>query len=122
MFANVVVPCFLLMLLYCMAPVRSVSSTWGNISNSAQLLHAENVVYTSSPEKYVEHEIKYPTNVSSVLSVMKYFKNLPVLIKLDSHVIRIPYTFPLNQISMSIFNTKQLKFSKCSDTCHMSVL
>lgn len=64
MFVSVVVPCFLLVL-YCVAPVLSVSSTWGNISNSAQLLHAENVVYTSSPEKYVEHEIKYPTNVSS---------------------------------------------------------
>ncbi|EDW09750.1 probable salivary secreted peptide [Drosophila mojavensis] len=61
MFVSVVVPCFLLVL-YCVAPVLSVSSTWGNISNSAQLLHAENVVYTSSPEKYVEHEIKYPTN------------------------------------------------------------
>ncbi|XP_017865535.1 PREDICTED: probable salivary secreted peptide [Drosophila arizonae] len=61
MFVSVVVPCFLLVL-YCVAPVLSVSSTWGNISNSAQLLHAENVVYTSSPGKYVEHEIKYPTN------------------------------------------------------------
>ncbi|XP_017958693.1 probable salivary secreted peptide [Drosophila navojoa] len=61
MFVSVVVPCFLLVL-YCVAPVLSVSSTWGNISNSAQLLHAENVVYPSSPEKYVEHEIKYPTN------------------------------------------------------------
>ncbi|KAL7737507.1 hypothetical protein ACLKA6_007639 [Drosophila palustris] len=44
------------------ASVYTVSSTWGNISNSAQLLHVENVVNGSSPGKYVDHEIKYPTN------------------------------------------------------------
>ncbi|EDW61210.1 uncharacterized protein Dvir_GJ21904 [Drosophila virilis] len=56
-----VLPSFLLVFL-CVVPAYSVSSTWGNISNSAQLLHAENVVYGSSPGKYVDHEIKYPTN------------------------------------------------------------
>lgn len=54
----------LILMLFCVASVYTVSSTWGNISNSAQLLHAENVVNCSSPEKYVNHDIKYPTNVS----------------------------------------------------------
>ncbi|KAH8272030.1 hypothetical protein KR018_007037 [Drosophila ironensis] len=45
-----------------MSTVNAVSSTWGIISNSAQLLHAENVIYPSSPGDYVNNEIKYPTN------------------------------------------------------------
>ncbi|XP_061390372.1 probable salivary secreted peptide [Musca vetustissima] len=45
-----------------LATTYAVSSTWGNISNSAQLLHAEQVFNASSPGKYVTHEIKYPKN------------------------------------------------------------
>ncbi|KAH8373053.1 hypothetical protein KR009_011192 [Drosophila setifemur] len=52
----------LLIVASCFATAYAVSSTWGNISYSAQLLHAENVVNASSPEKYVNHEIKYPKN------------------------------------------------------------
>ncbi|KAH8261571.1 hypothetical protein KR044_011437 [Drosophila immigrans] len=52
----------LLLLSLWLASCCAVSSTWGNISNSAQLLHVENVMNGSSPGKYVDHEIKYPTN------------------------------------------------------------
>ncbi|KAH8413658.1 hypothetical protein KR222_002932 [Zaprionus bogoriensis] len=52
----------LVLLLFCVVSAYTVSSTWGNISNSAQLLHAENVVNGSLPGKYVNHDIKYPTN------------------------------------------------------------
>lgn len=46
-----------------LATTYAISSTWGNISNSAQLLHAEQVFNASSPGKYVTHEIKFPKNV-----------------------------------------------------------
>ncbi|EDW38775.1 GL16235 [Drosophila persimilis] len=52
----------LLVVTSCVATAYAVSSTWGNISNSAQLLHAENVANASSPGRYVNHEIKYPKN------------------------------------------------------------
>ncbi|KAM7345004.1 putative salivary secreted peptide [Cochliomyia hominivorax] len=45
-----------------LATTYAISSTWGNISNSAQLLHAEQVFNASSPGKYVTHEIKFPKN------------------------------------------------------------
>uniref|UniRef100_A0A1B0ABK9 Salivary secreted peptide n=1 Tax=Glossina pallidipes TaxID=7398 RepID=A0A1B0ABK9_GLOPL len=49
--------------LACLAATSyAISSTWGNISNSAQLLHAEQVFNASSPEKYVNREIKFPKN------------------------------------------------------------
>lgn len=67
-FTNLVLVC-----LFCVVSVYTVSSTWGNISNSAQLLHAENVVNGSSPGKYVNHDIKYPRNVSCVsCNIEKY--------------------------------------------------
>lgn len=46
-----------------LATTYAISSTWGNISNSAQLLHAEQVFNASSPGKYVTHEIQFPKNV-----------------------------------------------------------
>lgn len=46
-----------------LATSYAISSTWGDISNSAQLLHAEQVFNASSPGKYVTHEIKFPKNV-----------------------------------------------------------
>lgn len=50
-----------------MVPVAmGVSSTWGNISNSAQLLHAEQVFNESLPGQYVHREIKFPKNVSKI--------------------------------------------------------
>lgn len=48
---------------YVITTAYAISSTWGNISNSAQLLHVENVFNASSPGKYVNHEIKFPKNV-----------------------------------------------------------
>lgn len=45
------------------ATAYAVSNTWGNISNSAQLLHVENIFNASSPGKYVNHEVKFPKNV-----------------------------------------------------------
>ncbi|XP_037950874.1 probable salivary secreted peptide [Teleopsis dalmanni] len=44
------------------ATAYAVSSTWGNTTNSAQLLHVENVFNASSPGKYVNREIKFPKN------------------------------------------------------------
>lgn len=46
-----------------LATTYAISSTWGNISNSAQLLHAEQIFNASSTGKYVTHEIKFPKNV-----------------------------------------------------------
>ncbi|XP_039953474.1 probable salivary secreted peptide [Bactrocera neohumeralis] len=47
---------------YVITTTYAISSTWGNISNSAQLLHVENVFNASSPGKYVNREIKFPKN------------------------------------------------------------
>ena len=55
-----------IVLISLVATTYAISSTWGNISNSAQLLHAEQVFNASSPGKYVTHEIKFPKNVSFV--------------------------------------------------------
>lgn len=42
---------------------KAVSSTWGNISNSAQLLYSEQIFHESLPGQYIHREIKFPENV-----------------------------------------------------------
>ncbi|KNC31798.1 hypothetical protein FF38_07694 [Lucilia cuprina] len=58
-----------------LATTYAISSTWGNISNSAQLLHAEQVFNASSPGKYVTHEIKFPKNRIQIYKINSIYNN-----------------------------------------------
>lgn len=62
-----------------LATTYAISSTWGNISNSAQLLHAEQVFNASSPGKYVTHEIKFPKNVRIQKNIIHSFLHLKII-------------------------------------------